>query len=62
MTYIDQICLISHVEIVDHRGLVQVSELRHIVCFVELGGIYFIDGLGIDLSLLSHCQHRNKLD
>ena len=43
-------------EIMDHRGLVQMSELCHIVCLVELGGIYFIDGLGVDLSLLHDCQ------
>ncbi len=40
----------------DHGGFVQVSELCHIVCLVELGGIHFINGLGIDLSLLRGCQ------
>ena len=61
MTYIDQICLVSHLEIMDHRGLIQMSEFCHIVCLVELGRIYFIDGLGIDLPLLSFCQQSKQI-
>ena len=61
MTYIDQICLISHMEIVDHRGLVQVSELCHIVCLIKLGRIHFIDSLRIDLSLLRYGQLSKQL-
>ena len=52
VTYIDQICLISHVEVMDYRGFIQMSELCHIVCLVELGRVNFIDSLGINLSLL----------
>ena len=57
-THVNQICLISHVEIVDHRGLIQVRELCHIVCLVELGRIDFINGLGIDFSLLD-CRQQS---
>lgn len=46
-------------EVMDHRGFIQVSELGHIVCLVELGRIYFVDGLGIDLSLLS-CRQQSQ--
>ena len=61
MTYINQIFLIPHMEIVDHRGLVQMSELRHIICLVEFGRVYFINGLGIDFSLLRSCQQSQQV-
>lgn len=61
MTYIDQICLVSHVEIMDHRGFVQVSELGHIVGLVELGRVHFVNGLGINLSLLKCCQYSQQV-
>lgn len=37
------------------------SELRHIICLVELGRVYFINGLGIDLSLLRCCQQSQQV-
>ena len=43
-------------EIMDHRGFVQVSELCHIVCLIKFGRIHFVDSLRIDLSLLLHCK------
>lgn len=61
MTYIDQVGLVSHMDIMDHRGFVQVSELCHIVCLVELGRVYFINGLRIDLSLLNYCQQCQQV-
>lgn len=49
---IDQIGLISHMQIVDHRGLVQVRQLGHIIRFVELRRVDLIDAFGIYFPLL----------
>lgn len=51
-TYIDEICFISHMKVVDNRGLVQMCELCHIVCLIEFGWVDFIHHLCIHLSLL----------
>ncbi|KAK0703038.1 hypothetical protein B0T26DRAFT_729656 [Lasiosphaeria miniovina] len=44
---------VSCVQVVDNRGLVQVRQLCHVVRFVELGRVDFIDALAVDLSLAS---------
>jgi hypothetical protein len=50
-TYIYQIGLVAHVQVVDDRGLVQVRELCHVVGLVELGGIDLVGGFRVDLLL-----------
>jgi hypothetical protein len=50
-TYIDQVRLVSHMEVVDDRGLVQMRELGHVVGLVELGRIDLVDGVAVDLLL-----------
>ena len=52
VTDIDQIRLISGVEVVDHRSLIQVRKLGHIISLVELGRIDLVDLIGIHFSLL----------
>lgn len=51
-TNIDQIRLISRVEIVYHGGLVQMCQLGHIVGFVELGRVDLVDLIGFNFALL----------
>ena len=46
-----QVGLVSHVEVVDDRGLVQMGEFRHVVGLVELGRIDLVDGVGVDILL-----------
>jgi hypothetical protein len=50
-TYIDQVRLVSHVEVVDDRGLVQMGEFSHVVGLVELGRIDLVHGIRLDLLL-----------
>jgi hypothetical protein len=50
-TYIYKVRLISHVEVVDDRGLVQMRELCHVVGLVELGWIDLVYRVGIHLLL-----------
>ena len=49
--YVDQISLVSHVQVVDDGGLVQVRQLGHVAGLVELGWVDFVDGVGVDLLL-----------
>ena len=50
-SYIDKICLVTHMEVVDDRGLVKMCEFCHIIGLVEFGGIDLINGVGIDVLL-----------
>ena len=52
ITYVDQISLVPHVQVVDHRSLIQMGELGHVVCLIEFGRIDFVNALRVDLSLL----------
>jgi len=51
LSYIYEICLVTHVEVVDDRGLVEMCEFSHVVGLVEFGGIDLINGVGIDILL-----------
>jgi hypothetical protein len=51
-TDIDQVGLVSGVQIVDHRGFVQMGQFRHIVCLVKLGRVDLVNLVGIHFSLL----------
>jgi hypothetical protein len=51
LTYIYQIRLVSHVQVVDNRGLVEVGEFCHVVCLVELGRIDLVHSIRLDLLL-----------
>lgn len=50
--YVDQIRLVSHMQVVNHGRFIQVRKLRHIICLVELCRIDFVNALGVGLSLL----------
>jgi hypothetical protein len=39
-------------QVVNHRGFVQMGQLRHVVCLVELGRIDFVNLVGIHFPLL----------
>ena len=52
-THIYQIGLVSHVQVVDDGGLVEMCELGHVVGFVEFGGIDLVHRLGVDVVLLA---------
>lgn len=52
VTDVDQIRLISGVEVVDHGSLIQVRKLGHIIGLVELGRVDLVDLVGIHFSLL----------
>lgn len=51
-TDIDQVGLVSGMQVVNHRGFVQMGQLRHVVCLVELGRIDFVNLVGIHFPLL----------
>ena len=51
-TNIDQIGLVSSVQVVHHRCLVQMRQFCHIICLVEFRRIDLIHLVGVDLSLL----------
>jgi hypothetical protein len=51
LTYIYQIRLVSHVQVVDDRGLVEVGEFCHVVGLVELGRIDLVYGIRLHLLL-----------
>ena len=51
-TYIDKVSLISHVQIMYHRGFVQVGEFSHIAGLIEFSRIYFVHCVDIDFALL----------
>lgn len=50
-TYIYEICLVTHMEVVNDRGLVEVCELCHVAGLVEFCGIDWVDGVWVDLLL-----------
>jgi hypothetical protein len=50
---VDEVCLVSHMQIVDDRSFVKVREFRHIISLVELGWIYLVNAVCADLSLLT---------
>lgn len=51
-TYVDQICLIPHMQVVYYRRFVQVGELGHVSYFVEFGRIDFVNAVTINFPLL----------
>lgn len=51
LSYIDKIRLVTHVEVMDDRGLVKMCEFCHIVGLIEFGRIDLINGVGIDVLL-----------
>ena len=51
-TYVYQIRLISHVQVMDDRCFIQMRKLCHVVCLVKLGRIDFVYALRMHFSLL----------
>ena len=48
-------------QVVDDRRFVQMGEFCHIVCFVELGGIHFVDLVCVHFPLLCEsCKPTEK--
>jgi hypothetical protein len=43
-------------QVMHHRGFVQVGKFRHIIRFVKLGGIDPVNLVGLHFPLLSQCQ------
>jgi hypothetical protein len=56
ITHINEIGLVSGMQVVHNRCLVEMCQFRHIICFVELCRIDFIDLICIYLSLLIYGQ------
>lgn len=50
-TYVYEVRLVSHVEIMYDRGLIQVRELCHVVGLVELRRIDLVDGVRVNFLL-----------
>lgn len=51
-THIYEVCLVTGMQIMDNRSLVQVRKFCHVIRFVELGRIDLIDLVFIYLPLL----------
>lgn len=60
-TCINEIRLISHVEVVNHRRLIQVRKLRHIIRLVKLRRIDLVNAFYVDLPLLLYHQHLDSV-
>lgn len=50
-THIDESGVVSILEVVQHRGLVQAGELRHVLHLVELGWVHLLNVILVDLHL-----------
>lgn len=51
-THVDQVRLISFVQVMYDGTLIEMSEFSHIASFIEFGGIDFIHAVRVDFSLL----------
>ena len=40
MSYVDQFCLVPRPQIVEDRGLVEISEVRHVLTLLKLGRVH----------------------
>lgn len=49
-TYVYEISLISRMQVMDHRSLIEMRELGHVVRLVEFGRIDFIDAFRLHFS------------
>lgn len=52
-TYIDEPRVVSLLEVVQHRGLVQAGELRHVLHLTELGWVHLLDVILVHGDLLT---------
>lgn len=59
-TYIYQVRLVAGMKVVDNRCLVEVRELCHVVCSIELRRIDFIHAVCIDFALLMWTSARGS--
>lgn len=50
--YINEVCLVAEVKIVNYRSFVEVSEFRHIICFVKFSRVDFINIIRVNDSFL----------
>jgi hypothetical protein len=42
VTYVDEFSLVASLEVVEHGGLVQISQVRHVLTLLELRWIHLI--------------------
>ena len=54
VTDVYKVRLITHMQIMNHRGLVQVGEFGHVACLVKLCRIDLVYRVRVNLSLLDH--------
>lgn len=50
--HINKVCLVTGVQIMNNRSLVQVRKFRHIVRFIELCRVNLVDLMRLDFPLL----------
>lgn len=59
-TYVDHVGVVSQLEIVEHRGLVEISQIRHVFDFVELGRVALFCLLDLDFTFLNILKERQR--
>lgn len=52
LPHINKVCLVTGVQIMNNRSLVQVRKFRHIVRFIELCRVNLVDLMRLDFPLL----------
>lgn len=50
--HIDEVCLVAKVEVVHYGSFIEVGELSHVISFVKLGWVDFVDVVGVNISFL----------
>lgn len=61
MTYIDQLCLVSGLEIVQDGRIVQKGQVGHVLALLVLGWIHLSDLVLLEFLLLKFAQNLAKL-
>lgn len=51
-SYIDEVCLVTEVKIMNYRSFVKMGELRHVIRLVKLGRVNFINVIRMNSSFL----------
>lgn len=58
-THIDESRVVSLLEVVQHRGLIQAGELRHVFHLVELGWVHLLNVILVYFHLRFSQRQRN---
>lgn len=51
-THVDQVCLVPHMQIVHDRRLVEMSELGHVISFIEFSRVDLVNVFHVDFTAL----------